>query len=131
MKENDREISFPKIMCGIPTYPDSRFNAAMSSLNSDPFMAVFFTRDSYEQVLNFYRDKLKIDHKVLKYGRGSKVMRTVYQFEIKKGVLKDYISKGVEIMPLTARSQRVLKAKTKIKIIIPKKEVVEASKKPK
>jgi hypothetical protein len=123
MKESEKEISFPEFMCGIPTYRDARISSSMSSLNGDPFIAVFLTRDSYEQVLHFYREKLNMDYKVLTYGRGKKVTKTIYQFEIKKGVLKDYIGKGVEITPLNTRSQRVYKAKTKIRIIIPRKEV--------
>lgn len=131
MKENEKEIPFPKSMCGIPTYQDARISSSMSSLNSDPFIAVFLTRHSYEQVLHFYQDRLNMDYKVLKYGRGKKVTKTIYQFEIKKGVLKDYISKGVEITPLNTRSQRIYKAKTKIRIIIPRKELEAASSKKK
>jgi hypothetical protein len=131
MNESEKEIPFPKIMCGIPTYQDAWISSSMSSLNSDPFIAVFFTRDSYKQVLHFYQDRLNMDYKVLKYGKGKKVTKTIYQFEIKKGVLKDYISKGVEITPLNTRSQRIYKAKTKIRIIIPKIELKAASTKKK
>ena len=72
-----------------------------------------------------------MDYKVLKYGHKKRkpITLTVYQFEIEKGDLENYIGKGVEIIPLNSRSQEVYKARTKIKIILPRKEVLEFNKK--
>jgi len=122
-KETENTSDFPEILCDIPTYRNARLAAYMSSFNADPYIAVFLSDDHWENVLRFYRDRLKMDYKVLTYGRGKKVNMTVYQFEIEKGVLKDYIAKGVEIIPLNAGSQRIYQAQTKIKIIIPQKEI--------
>lgn len=129
MGEKDEEKAFPKMLYGIPTYENSRINSEMSSLNSDPFVAVFLTGDSYETVLQFYKEKLNKPVKVLEYGRGSHKTKTIYQFQLLPGVLPNYPAKGVEIYPLNSRSQQVYKAKTKIKIILPRKEVQEANKK--
>lgn len=131
MERNEKEIAFPVNLYGIPTYKDSRLSFPMSSMNGDPYIAVFLSGDPYEKVLQFYKDKLKIDFKVLKYGHKKRnhMVLTIYQFEIEKGELKNYISKGVEIIPLNSRSQRVYKARTKIKIILPRREVLEFNKK--
>jgi hypothetical protein len=131
MERNEKEIAFPENLYGIPTYQDSRLSFPMSSMNGDPYIAVFLSGDSYEKVLHFYKDKLKIDFKVLKYGHKKRkhMTLTIYQFEIEKGELENYISKGVEIIPLNSRSQKVYKARTKIKIILPRREVVELNKK--
>ncbi|UCH94895.1 MAG: hypothetical protein JSV88_32215 [Candidatus Aminicenantes bacterium] len=129
MKENEKEIDFPGILYGIPTYQNSRLSLPMSSLEGDPYIAVFLSRHPYEKVLQFYKEKLQMDYKVLKYGLRKHITKRVYQFEMEKGVLKDYINKGVEIIPLNSRSQRVYKARTKIKIIIPRKEVAAISEK--
>ena len=77
----------------------------MSSLNGDPYIAVFLSGDPYEKILQFYKDKLKIDYKVLKYGHKKRniMTLTLYQFELEKGILENYISKGVEIIPLNSR----------------------------
>lgn len=131
MERNEKEIAFPENLYGIPTYKDSRLSFPMSSMNGDPYIAVFLSGDPYEKVLQFYKDTLKMDFKVLKYGHKKRkhMVLTVYQFEIEKGELKNYISKGVEIIPLNSRSQRVYKARTKIKIVLPRREVVELNKK--
>lgn len=123
MGEKDEEKAFPKMLYGIPTYDNSRINYEMSSLNSDPYIAVFMTGDSFEKVLQFYKDRLNKPVKVLEYGRGSHKTKTIYQFQLLPGVLPNYPAKGVEIHPLNSRSQRVYRAKTKIKIILPRKEV--------
>lgn len=72
-----------------------------------------------------------MDFKVLKYGNKKRnhTTLTIYQFEIEKGELENYISKGVEIIPLNSRSREVYKARTKIKIILPRREVLELNKK--
>lgn len=131
MERNEKEIAFPENLYGIPTYKDSRLSFPMSSMNGDPYIAVFLSGDPYEKVLQFYKDKLKMDFKVLKYGHKKRkhMVLTIYQFEIEKGELKNYISKGVEIIPLNSRSQRVYKARTKIKIVLPRSEVLELNKK--
>lgn len=129
MGEKDEENAFPKMLYGIPTYDNSRINYSMSSLNSDPYIAVFLTGDDYKEVLRFYKDRLNTPVKVLEYGRGSHKTKIIYQFQLLPGVLPDYPSKGVEIYPLNSRSQRVFKAKTKIKIILPRQEVREAQQK--
>ena len=131
MERNEKEIAFPENLYGIPTYKDSRLSFPMSSMNGDPYIAVFLSGDPYEKVLQFYKDKLKMDFKVLKYGHKKRkhMILTIYQFEIEKGELKNYISKGVEIISLNSRSQRVYKARTKIKIVLPRREVLELNKK--
>jgi len=130
-ERNEKEIAFPGDLYGIPTYRDSRLSFPMSSLDGDPYIAVFLSGDPYEKVLRFYKDHLKMDYKVLKYGHKKRkpITLTVYQFEIEKGDLENYIGKGVEIIPLNSRSQEVYKARTKIKIILPRKEVLEFNKK--
>jgi hypothetical protein len=127
MEKNEKEIDFPDTLYGIPTYPDARVSYPMSSLNGDPYTAVFLSEDPYEKILQFYKDKLKIDYKQLNFGRKTRshMVLTVYQFQLEAGVLEKSIDKGVEIIPLNHRSQRVYKAKTKIKIMIPRQEVVE------
>lgn len=131
MDRNEKEIAFPENLHGIPTYQNSRLSFPMSSLDGDPYIAVFLSEDSFEKVLQFYKDNLKMEFKVLKYGHKKRKHMTlnIYQFEIEKGVLKDYISKGVEIIPLNSRSRKVYKARTKIKIILPRKEVMDYNKK--
>ena len=131
MEKNEQEIAFPENLYGIPTYQDSRLSFPMSSLEGDPYIAVFLSGDPYEKVLQFYKDNLKMDYKVLKYGHKKRkhMTLTIYQFEIEKGELENYISKGVEIISLNSRSQRVYKARTKIKIILPRREVLEFNRK--
>jgi hypothetical protein len=131
MERNEREIAFPEKLYGIPTYQDSRLSFPMSSLDGDPYIAVFLSGDPYEKVLQFYKDNLKMDYKVLKYGHKKRkhMTMTIYQFEIEKGELENYISKGVEIISLNSRSQLVYKARTKIKIILPRREVLELNRK--
>lgn len=131
MERNEKEIAFPENLYGIPTYQNSRLSVPMSSLNGDPYTAVFLSGDPYEKILQFYKEKLKKDFKVLKYGHKKRkhMTMTIYQFELEKGILENYITKGVEIISLNSRSQRIYKAKTKIKIILPRREVKELNKK--
>jgi hypothetical protein len=126
MKENEKEPAFPALLYGLPTYENSRLVSYMSSLDGDPYIAVFLSTDPYQKILDYYKSKLKVNVKELKYGRGKRIMKTIYQLEVEKGVLPDYIGKGVEISALNGRSQRVYKAKTKIRLIVPRKEVLEA-----
>ncbi|MCP5104047.1 MAG: hypothetical protein GY950_11745 [bacterium] len=123
IRENQRDIDYPEILYGIPTYPGSRISYPMSMMTADPYTAVFLSNDPYEKVIEFYKDKLAMDYKELKYGKGSAVVMTIYQFEMKKGILKNQINKGVEIIPFNHFNRRVYKAATKIKIIIPQDEV--------
>jgi hypothetical protein len=120
----DKEPRAPKMVFGIPAYQDARFSSTMSSLNGNPYIAVFLSADSYEVVLRFYKDYFQKEPKVIEYGQRSIVAMRIFQFELEKGPLPDSIDKGVEIIPLNSRSQRIHKARTKIKIIIPRKEVV-------
>jgi hypothetical protein len=131
MKRNEKEIAFPENLYGIPTYQNSRLSIPMSSLNGDPYIAVFLSEDPFEKIVQYYKNKLKMDFKELKYGHKARnhMTMTVYQFEIEKGSLENYINKGVEIIPLKSRSRRVYKAQTKIKIILPRREVVELKRK--
>ncbi|MCP5051690.1 MAG: hypothetical protein GY940_31275 [bacterium] len=130
-KENEQEIPFPKSLYGIPTYENSRLSSRMSSPTGNPYIAVFLSQDSHDRIVQFYKDQLKMDYKVLEYGQRSVVTMRVYQFEIEKGVLKNYINKGVEVIPLNSRSQMVHNARTKIKIVLPRKEVLEFNQKQK
>jgi hypothetical protein len=127
---NKEEIEFPEVLYDIPTYNNSRLSVTMSSsLKSNPYTVVFLTDDPYKKVLKFYKEKLGMDFKELKYGGRMHTM-TIYQFELEKGILTNQINKGVEIIPFNPRNRRVYKAKTKIKIIIPLREI-EAQKKEK
>jgi len=128
MKESEKKIDYPEYLYGIPTYPQSRFSPSFSSLNGDPFIAVFFSEDSYEKILQFYKEKLNIDYKEIDYGSSSLKVMTIYQFPIEPGPLKNYIAKGVEVLPLNSRNQFVNKAKTKIKIYVPQSEVRKGQK---
>ncbi|MCP4216862.1 MAG: hypothetical protein GY765_19580 [bacterium] len=104
----------------------------MSSLRSDPYVAVFLTKDSYKDVIEFYKKSLKkgeFIYKELPYGARGKTVLTVYQFEMEKGILTNQISKGIEIVPYNTWNSRVYKANTKIKIILPAAEVKSAQKK--
>ena len=131
IERNDREVQFPEILYGIPTYPNSHFSSIMSSLNGDPYTAVFLSPDPYETILQFYKEKLKMDYKIQEFGlkRRNRMPLTVYQFELEKGILEHSINKGVEIISFNSRNQRMYNALTKIKIILPRKEVVELNKK--
>ncbi len=127
--DHKKKVDSPQFVYGLPTYPGSQFNQQMSALTGDPYVAVFFSDDSYEKVIKFYKEKLKRDYKVLKYGRKSHVVMEIYQFQIEEGVLKDYIAKGVEVIPLNSRNQSTYNAKTKIKIILPRQEILETQQK--
>lgn len=131
IRQNREEIQFPELLYGIPTYQNARLSVPMSSLTSDPYTAVFLTEDPYEKVLAFYEKKLDVDYKEIKYGRGSTVVMTIYQFKMEDGILTNQISKGVEIIPFNHFNRRVYKASTKIKIIIPQKEIKELTEKSK
>ena len=45
MERNETEIAFPGNLYGIPTYRDSRLSSPMSSMNGDPYIAVFLSGD--------------------------------------------------------------------------------------
>ncbi len=134
---NQRDVDFPEFLYGIPTYRNSKLSAQMSSLESDPYTAVFLTKDPYEKVLEFYKEKMGVDHRVLRYGRkgfikegeSARVFHRVYQFKIEDGILTNQISKGVEIIPFNKFNQKVFKAKTKIKIFISQSEIAELKEK--
>ncbi len=124
-KENEEKISFPETLYGIPTYQNSRLSKSMSSLNGNPYIAVFLSPDPHEKIVRFYKEKLKMDPKLLEYGTRGIVTMRVYQFEIEQGALKDSINKGVEVLTLNSRSRRIHNARAKIKIILPRKEVLK------
>jgi hypothetical protein len=128
---NQKEGEFPGMLFGIPTYQNSRLSESMSSLNGNPYIAVFLSEDSHEQVVEFYKTQLKMDYKLLEYGARNIVTMRIYQFRLEDGVIPDSINKGVEIIPFNARNRRVYNAACKIKIIIPKKDVLEAAQKQK
>lgn len=123
IRQTQKEIEFPEILYGIPTYQNSRLSYPMSSLTGDPYTAVFLTDDPYETVLAFYEKKLGMGYKKLNYGRGSTIVGAVYQFKMEEGILTNQISKGVEIIPFNHFNRKVYKASTKIKIMIPQKEI--------
>lgn len=129
IRQNQKEIEFPEILYGIPTYQNSRLSYPMSSLTADPYTAVFLTDDPYEKVLAFYKEKLGMDYKEINYGRGSTVVMTLYQFKLEDGILTNQISKGVEIIPFNRFNRRVYKASTKIKIMVPQAEIKELTEK--
>ncbi|MCP4148221.1 MAG: hypothetical protein GY757_10775 [bacterium] len=132
-KDIQKEDEFSDILYGIPTYENSRFSRSMSSLNSNPFIAVFLTNDSHEKIVAFYKKNLKVDfeYNEIEYRARSVHAMTVYQFKIQEGVLVNQISKGVEIIPYNSFNRRVFKAKTKIKILLPLEEVEAFRKKDK
>lgn len=119
----DKEPQAPKMVFGIPAYQDARFSSLMSSLNGNPYIAVFLSPDKADQVVRFYQDYFGKEPRLLEYGQRGIVALKIYQFKLIQGPLPDSIDKGVEIIPLNSRSQRIHKARTKIKIIIPRKEV--------
>lgn len=127
--DSQKEVKFPPELYGIPTYENSRLSNSMSSFNGNPYIAVFLAFDDHDTVVRYYKEKLKIDYKLLEYGNRGIVTTRIYQFRLADGELPDSISKGVEVMTLNGRSQRVLNAKSKIKIYIPRKEVLEAQQK--
>jgi len=127
--ENGNEDAFPKILFGIPTYPDSTLNTRMSSLTGNPYVAVFLSNDPHEKIVAYYKEKLKRDPKLLELGREPIVTMRIYQFQMEASPLPKSIGKGVEVIGLNSRSQQVHNAKTKIKIILPRLEVNAAIKK--
>ena len=94
MEKNAREIVFPGYPYGIPTDPKARVSYPLSSLNGAPDIAVFLSAAPYKNVLQFYKDKLKMDYKMLNFGPTSRshFTITVYQFEMEKGVLETSIN---------------------------------------
>jgi len=122
IKKSNTDIKFPEFLFGVPTYPNAKFNRQMSQ-TGDPYIYVFLTKDDYKKVLDFYKKKMEVDYKVLKYGRGKITNLIIYQFELKKGLIKNYLYKGVEIIPLNSFYYKVYKAWTKIKIYIPREEI--------
>lgn len=121
----EKEPQAPNMVFGIPAYQDARFSSYMSSLNGNPYTAVFLSPDSADQVVRFYKDYFGKEPKLIEYGQRGIVAMKIYQFRLEDGPLPDSINKGVEIIPLNSRSRRIHKARTKIKIIIPRKEVME------
>ena len=139
IKINQSNIKTLKDQDIFPIYKDSKLSLPMSQ-TGDPFIYVFLSKDKFEDVIDFYEEALKEKYSLKKISYKS--MMTVYQFrsieedlklkkeeKLKKDrlkgkdikVLDDYITKGIEIIPLNHLWARVLEAKTKIKIIIPRK----------
>jgi hypothetical protein len=132
----------------LPVYKDAVLSLPMSQ-TGDPFIYVFLSKDNYKSIVDYYKMELG-DSYVLKKIVYSKMM-TIYQFrpvtdkkklEIEEKIkreklsgakkiklLEDYISMGVEIIPLNHLWEKVLEAKTKIKIIIPRKILFKEEKK--
>ncbi len=136
---NQSNIKTMKTQDIFPIYQGSKLSLSMSQ-TGDPFIYVFLTKDKYKKVVDFYREALagKYKLKIINYKR----MMTIYQFrsitddlkikaeeKLKRDkfkdrdfkILDDYITKGVEIIPLNHLWERAVQAKTKIKIIIPRK----------
>lgn len=129
MQENEKKIPAPDFLFGIPTYPGARISQSLSSFSGNPYTAVFLSNDPYEKILQFYKEKLKIDYQTVSLGLRKHNMKTFYMFKLQEGILDNNksVGKGVEVYPLNSRSQRVFKAITKIKIILPRTEVDQAS----
>ncbi len=123
-----------------PIYKNSKLSLSMSH-TGDPFIYVFLSKDESEKIIDFYKEALKGSYTLKKIVYKNKIM-TIYQFrsieedqklkieaklkldklngkDIK--ILDYYIIKGVEIVPLNRLWEKALQAKTKIKIIIPRK----------
>ncbi len=122
-----------------PLYKDAKLSLSMSQ-TGDPFIYVFLSNDKYTKIVDFYKEALKGKYILKKINY--KNMMTIYQFRSIKDeqklkneekltrnklkgknikILDDYITKGVEIIPLNHLWERAVMAKTKIKIIIPRK----------
>ncbi len=127
-KQAKETTEFPEILFGIPTFQDSRLSNPMSSFTGDPYIAVFLTNAPHEEVIKFYEDKLNMTHKKIEYG-GRVASMTIYQFQLEEGLLTNHIYKGVEIIPFNHFNRRAFKARTKIKIYIPQREVQEQQQK--
>jgi len=136
-KQNNSKIKNQNIL---PVYKNAILSLPMSQ-TGDPFIYVFLSKDNYKDIVDFYKKELQNKY-LLKKIVYSKMM-TIYQFRPAKDkkklkaeeklkrkrttgakeikILEDYITMGVEIIPLNHLWEKVLDAKTKIKIIIPKK----------
>lgn len=124
-------VDLPAELYGIPVYQNARVSVPMtSSPETDPYVAVFFSDDSHEKIVAFYEEKLEMKVVPLKYGKGRLTALIVYQFKIEDGILTNQINKGVEIVPFNSWNRRVYKAKTKIKIFIPQKDIQAAEEGP-
>ncbi len=101
---------------GIPVYPGSKFSKLLSSIG-ESLIVVYHSNDDLKSVLAFYRKKLNMNYKKVKYGKAL----IVYQFPMAYTSIngKLWLKKGVEIIPYGGFYRKVFKAKVKIKIYIP------------
>ncbi len=101
---------------GIPVYPGSKFSKLLSSIGKS-LIVVYHSNDDLKSVLAFYRKKLNMNYKKVKYGKAL----IVYQFPMAYTSIngKLWLKKGVEIIPYGGFYRKVFKAKIKIKIYIP------------
>jgi hypothetical protein len=123
------EVKFPKILYNIPTYENSRISAHLTS-KGDPYIFVFLSNDKLDKIIKFYENKLKKRTKKITYRNN---WLTIYQINLEKMGenigLKNFISRGVEIIPLNSMHRKVYGARVKIKIIIPAWEIKTKSQK--
>ncbi len=131
-----------------PIYPGARLNVPMCQ-TGNPYIYVFLSKDRYESIVDFYNEVLKGRYRMKKIEY--RKMMTIYQFrsievdkkfnldnkntaaskqpgEEERRLLEDFIFDGVEIIPLNHLWEKVLEAKTKIKIIIPRNVLLESDK---
>lgn len=127
MQKSKDNVDLPAELYGIPVYQNARISVPMtSSPETDPYVAVFLSDDSYEKVVAFYEERMEMKAVALKYGKGRLTAMIIYQFKIEEGVLTNQINKGVEIVPFNSWNRRVYKAKTKIKIMVPQTDIQAA-----
>ncbi len=111
------EIDFSKIKEyeGIPVYPNSKFSKLLSSFGKS-WIVVYHSNDDFRDILSFYKEKLNMNYKKVKYGKAL----IVYQFPMAYTSFngKLWLKKGVEVIPYGGFYRKVFKAKVKIKIYI-------------
>ncbi len=117
-----QEDESPKVLAGIPVYPEARYNDFLSS-RGNPLVYVFMSDDPVETVLAFYEEFFAAPALHLTYPSG---LLRIFQFVITPSEVKDTPLKGVEVIPLNRFNRRIFKARTKIKIILPPDEPLTA-----
>ena len=116
---------------GVPIYPGAEFNRQMTH-TAEPWMLVFLTGDDVDRVLAFYTRGLGAKPKRLEYGKGQML---VWQYNLEGeadarerertggSLLRNSVFRGVEIIPLNSIYRRAYGKNTKIKIILPRRDV--------
>ena len=116
---------------GVPIYPGADFSRQMTH-TADPWMLVFLTRDGADKVVRFYSERLNVKPRRLEYGRGQ---MTLWQYNLETGadaeervrmggeLLRNSVYRGVEILPFNSIYRRAYGRSTKIKIILPRRDV--------